>query len=141
MDLREFGEQLICVHIGYTLVVVNPANQLSEGDAQGVVKRSISADGHDVLLIFKARPVDLLALDHMHLNTLAESDFQRCACDFTISLHGMSITHEEHGAGSIYGKIDGVAGAGFRRIHVAAECFRNNRAARLTACGRYTNAA
>src|SRR5262249_27865792 len=53
----------------------------------------------------------------------------------------VAVAQKEHRAGHINREIDSVAGAGFRRIHVAAECFGNHRAARLPAGRSYADAA
>ena len=54
---------------------MNPADKLSKSDTQGIVQRAISADGHDVVVIFKAWPADFLAFDHVNLHAPAQRNF------------------------------------------------------------------
>src|SRR5262249_39927626 len=74
-----------------------------------------------------------LTLDHAHLHAAAQWDLESGAGDLAVTHGGVTVAHEQHGAGDVDGKINRVAHAGFGRIHVAAESFRDHRATCLAA--------
>src|SRR5437899_2419431 len=89
--------------------------------------------GHDCVLILKAWPANLLSLDHVNLQPPTKWNFDRRACHFAVAHSGMPIPHVELRSQHIYGKVDGVAGASLRRVHVAAESLRHDGTACLPA--------
>src|SRR5262249_19879012 len=129
VDLGDLAEQLVGVHVGEAVVFVDPGDEFGEGDAQRVIERAVGAYGHDVVVVFKTRPVDFLSFDYAHLDARAQRDLDRRAGDLAVAHGGVAIAHEEHRARHVHREIHGVAGAGFGRIHVAAEGFGDHRGA------------
>ena len=116
-------------------------HQLSKCDAQSIIQWPVSAYSHNVFVVLKAWPIDLLSLDHMHLNPgcVAGPQWQYRP----LRRHPWQRGHrpETAGARRIHRKINGVADAGFGRIHVAAKRLRNNRTARFPTCRGDSDAA
>src|SRR5207245_4740999 len=133
MDSRNLGQQFVTVQLGEAVIVVNPCHQLCKRDAQAVIQWPVGPHGHDSVLNLKGWPADLLSLDHVNLQPPTQWNFNRRACHFAVAHSGMPIPHVELRSQHIYGKVDGVAGASLRRVHVAAESLRHDGTACLPA--------
>src|SRR2546422_8864887 len=133
MDSRHFGQQFVAVQLGEAVIVVNPCHQFCKRDAQAVIQWPVGAHGHDCIFILKAWPADLLSFDHVDLQPPTQWDLNCRTCHFAVAHSGMPISHVELRSQHIYGKVDGVAGTGLRRVHVAAESLRHDGTACLPA--------
>ena len=136
-----FREEFVGVHFREAVAGMHPVNQLGEGDAKGVIERPIDADRHDVIVVLEAGPIDFLVLDEVHLKLDLHGDFDGSAIDFAIAHGSVAIAKGEQRSGDAYGKIESVADAGLRRVHVSTEFGGNDRTAGFPAPWRNANAA
>src|ERR1700733_1826198 len=140
MNLRDFGEQLVGIQIGKSVVTMNPMHQFSKSDAHRIVDGPRRADGHDRFVILKFRPLDGAPFNQAELNARLERNLDRRPGNFTIAHRGMSITDVEECSLHAHRKVYRIAHARFRGIHVPAELCRHDRAARLAIRGSYPDA-
>ncbi|MEZ5362028.1 MAG: hypothetical protein R2748_06700 [Bryobacterales bacterium] len=66
---------------------------------QRLQQRSCAADGHDVGVVFQARPADALSLDEVDGELDVHRDFERIADHLAVALAGVAVAEEEQGAG------------------------------------------
>src|SRR5579864_1495063 len=93
------------------------------------------------MVVLKAWPADLLSFDDVDRNARMQRNFDGGAGNFSVAHSGMSIAHIKQRSGNVHRQIQGIAGAGFGGVHVAAELCRYDRAARLAIGGCYSYAA
>ena len=108
---------------------MNPGNEFSESDAEGVVNRAVDACAHDFVIVFKARPVGVLGFDEVDAQTGFHGHFDGGARDFAVTHGRVAVTEIEQTASDVDRKIERVSGRDFGSVHVAAKFRRNDRAA------------
>src|SRR6202521_2446593 len=141
MNPCDFRQQLISIEFRQTVVLVDPVHKFGESDAHRIIQRAISANGHDGVVILELGPGDGAAFDHAQLHGRLQWNLDGGAGDFSVAHGGVAVADVEQSSLYIHRKIHGVAHAGFRRVHVAAEFRGDYRTARLTIGRRDPDAA
>ncbi len=121
MNPRDFRQQLISIEFRQTVVLVDPVHEFGESDAHRIIQRTISANGHDGVVVLELGPGDGAAFDHAQLHARLQRNLDGGAGDFSIAHGGVSVADVEQSSLHIHRKIHGVTHAGFGRVHVAAE--------------------
>src|SRR5580700_339338 len=57
VQLANFRKELVRVEFGEAVVAVDPLDEFGDGNADGVVDRTVDAGGHEFAIVFEARPV------------------------------------------------------------------------------------
>src|SRR5258708_37977142 len=116
-------------------------HKFGERDAHRIIQGTISAHGHDSVVVLELGPGDGAAFDHAQLHACLQRNFDGGAGDFSVAHGGVAVTDVEQSSLHIHRKIHGVAHAGFGRVHVAAEFRGDYRTACLTVGCRDSDAA
>src|SRR5208282_1633119 len=141
MNLRHFRQQLIRIEFRQTVILVDPMHQFGEGDAHGIIQRTISTNRHNGVVVLKLRPGDGAPLDHAQLHARLQRNLYSGAGDFSIAHGGMAVADVEQSSLDVDREVNGIADARFWRIHVAAEFRGHHGTARLAIGGRDSDAA
>src|SRR5208282_3445825 len=101
-------QQLISIKFRQTVVLVDPVHKFGESDAQRIIQRTISAHGHNGVVVLELRPGDSAALNHAQLHARLQRNLDGGAGNFSIAHGGVAVTDVEQSSLDIHRKIHGV---------------------------------
>ncbi len=103
---------------------------------RGLVERAGVADGHDPVLVLRARPADLFVFQDPQRHLHVQRDLNPRSHNLAVALHGVAIAEEEQRTGFEHRKVNRRPACESSIVHVAAVLGRRRGRNRLAAFGR-----
>src|SRR5262249_30763689 len=107
-----------------SIAFYEPSHQFGGRVLKRLVEGTRAAEHHDEVLVFEARPVDLLSFEEVYGEFHFERGFDRAALDLTVALPRVTVAKKEERARLEDGQHHGGSGAHSVVVHVAAEIVR-----------------